>query len=382
MNYHLIRAFKKDLQFYFSEAFKKPLAKPAWVFISVSHECNFNCQMCGVKKILKGQELELVALKDVLGQVAAWDSDSVVLLTGGEPFLRPDIFEVIQYGVSLGLPMEVVTNGSLIDEALAKKIISSGVKNIAVSLDGACSRTHDGIRNVPGAFDRATRGLRLLSEEKKQSGRGPQISVWTTIMKENVSELRDVIPLAQSLGVECLVYHPVIVCQDDMQNTIAEGHFWITQNDIKILQAQIQAIAAFQKKNGLVAFLHDPFLWVDYFKGDLSREAWMCNPFVFIDIGPDGEVRSCGPSFGNIKKMRLEDCLKTSDAERARERMRRCQKPCLQTCWAHPDADSMAKALDKFVSSVEAEVPDAHERKRLFEKGIALLDEFEEKLFK
>jgi MoaA/NifB/PqqE/SkfB family radical SAM enzyme len=312
--------------------------------------------------------------------VAAWKADSVVLLTGGEPFLRKDIFEVIGHAVSLGLNAEVVTNGSLIDASLAKKIIASGLKNIAVSLDGAGGATHDFIRGVPGAFDRAVQALRYLVEEKKRSGSGPQISIWTTIMKENVGELSAVIPLAVSIGVECLVYHPVVVCQDDMQNTIADGHFWITRNDMAVLEEQIKAIAAYQKERGLVAFLHDPFMWTDYFKGTLTRDKWTCHPYVFVDIGPDGEVRSCGPSFGNIKKMSLDDCLKTPEADRARERMRRCAKPCLQTCWARPEADSLNAAVKEFLSDLDSSGHDKDEKRRFIEKGIACLDAFEERI--
>ena len=85
--------YKLNLSFYFSEAIDMPLAKPYWVYINASFNCNFNCQMCGVKKILRGQELSLSMLQNVFGEIAKWKSPHVITLTGGEPFLRQDIFE-------------------------------------------------------------------------------------------------------------------------------------------------------------------------------------------------------------------------------------------------------------------------------------------------
>jgi len=112
------------------------------------------------------------------------------LFTGGEPFLRKDIFDIINYSVSKGIKTEVVNNGSLINNPqIAKKIIGSGLKNIAISLDGANDQTHDHIRGVKGAFKKAVSAFGYLCEEKKTRGSGPQISMWTTIMKENVERV-------------------------------------------------------------------------------------------------------------------------------------------------------------------------------------------------
>lgn len=353
--------------------------KPYWIYISLSHRCNLNCQMCGVKKILKEHELDLNILKKILEEVASWDSDCVIMLTGGEPFLRKDIFEIIDYSVSLGLKTEVVSNGSLIDNPqIAKRIINSGLQNIAISLDGVNLQTHDYIRGVEGAYIKTLEAIGYLCQEKRIRNYGPQISVWTTIMKENVEELYEIIFLVKDLGVECLVYHPVIVNQPDMQNTIKSGHFWITDGYIGILRQQIDKIVDYQKKNGLVAFLHDPYLWLGYFQGILTKKNWKCNPFVFIDIGPDGYTRSCGSAFGNIKEINLTDCLNTIEARKARERMQRCQKPCLQTCWARPEADSLIDIVKNFLFQVKSFGENNGEKKKIIEEGIELLTKYED----
>lgn len=375
---NLVKEFNLNLAYHFSEVLNLPLAKPYWVFISLSHRCNLNCQMCGVKNALKGKELDFDTVKKSLDKVAGWDSDCVVLFTGGEPFLRENVFEVIDYSVSLGLKTEIISNGSMINNPhAAARIIESGLKNIAISLDGANAQTHDSIRGVKGAHKKAVDALRCLSEQKKRKGRGPQISAWVTIMNENVNELRDIIFLVKELGVECLVYHPVIVVQEDMQNTINNSKLWISQDKINILKEQIDRIVDYRNKHGLVAFLHDPYLWINYFRETLTKENWKCNPFVFIDIGPDGAVRSCGPAFGNIKEMGLEGCLNTKDARIARERMSRCRRPCLQTCWGWPEADSLGKIVNNFTGRVDGLEIGRKEKVALFEKGFNLISHYE-----
>ena len=197
-------------------------------------------------------------------------------------------------------------------------------------------------------------------------------------MKENIEELYKIIFLVRELGVECLVYHPVIVIQEDMQNTIKRGHFWVTDGQIEILKRQIDKIAAYQRKNGLVAFLHDPYLWIKYFRRTLNKKDWRCNPFVFINIGPDGSVRSCGPAFGNLKEMSLTDCLNTKEAKIARERMQRCEKPCLQTCWARPEADSLIEIVKNFISQIENIDENTSDKKEIIREKLELLTKYEE----
>lgn len=374
-----IRKFDQNLAYYFSRALNRPLAKPLWVYISLSHDCTYNCQMCGVVKILKGHRLEMADVKEIFNEMSGWDWDFTVVITGGEPFLRNDIFEVFRCAQEANLKIEVVTNGSLISRDTAESIMLSGLNNIAVSLDGAREETHDSIREK-GAFGKAAAAIRELAEAKKRNGGGPQISVWTTIMKENVEELFEIIPLVGSLGAECLVYHPVIVVQDDMQNTSSNARFWLKGDDIAKLKEQIDKISDYQKKHGLVAFLHDPYLWLKHFKGELTKKEWSCNPFAFINIGPDGEVRSCGSAFGNAKQISLDACLNTAEARKARKTMKHCTKPCLQTCWANPESDSLTNIVDTFIRDLQKDDIDSGRKKELLNSALAKITDYEDLL--
>jgi len=372
----IIREFETNLAYYFSEVLEKPIAKPCWIYLSLSHKCTYSCQMCGVVKILKGHELRTTDVKRIFDEVSGWDWDFTIVITGGEPFLRNDIFDILKYAHDLDLNIEVVSNGSLITQDIAENIMSCGLSNIAISLDGAREETHDFIREK-GAFKKAVQALRYLVAAKKKARGGPQISVWTTIMRENVRELFNIIPLVVDLGVECLVYHPVIVAQEDMQNTSPNARFWLKEADIHELKNQIDKIVDYRKNNGLVAFLHDPYLWIKHFQNQLSKSDWKCNPFVFTNIGPDGEVRSCGAAFGNINKLSFQECLNTADAHKARSVMKSCAKPCLQTCWANPQADCLDDIVDTLIRKIRDCSLDRESKKELLTNALRKLTHYE-----
>lgn len=379
-----LEKLKRDLRYRFSELLHEVFIEPHWIYISLTHQCNNACVMCGVRHILKDKQLPGDLIRRLLEEISSWKSDQVVVFTGGEPFLRRDTLDLVAKSVSLGIATELVSNGSLIDEGLAGRIVRSGLKNVAISLDGARAQTHDAIRGRQGSHDEALRALRLLSKSKKDSGpAGPQISAWVTVMDQNMDELNAIAQLTKSVGVECLVYHPVIALQEDMQRTKKEGSLWVAADRLEALRLQMGDLLNLSQTDRRIAFLHDPYLFLDYFRGDLKRSQWKCNPFEFLNIGPDGQVSSCGEAFGSILKMSLGDCLRTKDADAARKKMALCPQPCLQTCWARPEADSLEKVIDVFCAALDSRSDlSSHAKTALLGEAFCFLDEFEKTLKK
>jgi hypothetical protein len=121
-------------------------------------------------------------------------------------------------------------------------------------------------------------------------------------------------------------------------------------------------------------------MWIKHFKGELTKKEWKCNPFVFINIGPDGNVRSCGAAFGNIGGLTLEACLKTKEADQARRTMKNCLKPCLQTCWANPQADSLTGIIDALIHDLKKNKASRKEKKELLTAALTRLSAYEELL--
>lgn len=124
------------------------------------------------------------------------------VLSGGEPLLRRDLFKLSSYGASLGLKMLLATNGTLISSYVARKIVDSGVKVVAISLDGAKPETHDSFRGVPGVFKSTLKGIK----ECIKAGLDVQINV--TVTKLNYGEVPEILIMAEKLGAKYVhVFH-------------------------------------------------------------------------------------------------------------------------------------------------------------------------------
>jgi heme b synthase len=121
-------------------------------------------------------------------------SKPVIILTGGEPLLRSDIFDLARYGTDKGFRMVMATNGTLMTEETVQKMKTSGIQRISVSLDGPSSETHDAFRRVKGAFESSLRGIELA----KKGGLDFQIN--TTITQMNLHLIADILKLAVDLG--------------------------------------------------------------------------------------------------------------------------------------------------------------------------------------
>ncbi len=128
----------------------------------------------------------------------------IIILTGGEPLYREDIFDIASYAVSKGLKVALATNGTLIDGKMAKKIKDAGVTRVAISIDGGDAGVHDSFRSIPGSFNAALNGL------KNVQNAGVETQINTTIAKHNVHQVADIFNLALNMKVRALHYFMLV----------------------------------------------------------------------------------------------------------------------------------------------------------------------------
>ena len=164
----------------------------AW---ETTRNCNLACMHCraSAEHGPFSGELDTDAAFRLLDQISEVGKP-IIILTGGEPLLRPDIFDIARYGTNKGLRMVMAPNGTLITERLAREMADSGIQRISVSLDGATRESHDRFRGVDGAFDGALRGIQLTKEA------GIEFQINTTITKTNLKEIPEIQELAIKLG--------------------------------------------------------------------------------------------------------------------------------------------------------------------------------------
>lgn len=167
---------------------------PRLVAWEVTKRCNLACAHCRASSSDEAaDELTTKEGLKLLKNIALLGAP-VVILTGGEPMLRADIYELAAAGRKLGLPMALATNGSLVDDETAERIIAAGIHRCAISLDGVTSATHDRIRRLEGSFDTAIKAASTFRRHEVE------FQINTSVTRDNERELSQMAGLVQALG--------------------------------------------------------------------------------------------------------------------------------------------------------------------------------------
>ncbi|OHB74067.1 MAG: 12,18-didecarboxysiroheme deacetylase [Planctomycetes bacterium RBG_16_55_9] len=169
---------------------------------NITRACNLKCVHCyndsGACKA--GDELSTNEAKGVLDDLVQFGVPSV-LFSGGEPLMRPDLFELIEYAVERGLRAVISTNGTLISADAAKRIKQHGVSYVGISLDGI-GDVNDKFRGVGGAFDKAVAGIKNCQEA------GVRIGLRLTLTQKNVRDLENLFDFFEAKKIErACFYH-------------------------------------------------------------------------------------------------------------------------------------------------------------------------------
>ena len=166
--------------------------------------CNLECAHCYADAEIRrfSGELRTSEAAEMIGDLAKMNIPAL-LMSGGEPLVRPDIFELAELAVSLGVRVTFSTNGTLIDSEKAKRIADIGVIYVGISIDGSEAR-HDSFRRKEGAYRAAIRGIRNCRDA------GIRVGVRFTATAENVGDIDSVLKLVEDEGIGRLcIYHLV-----------------------------------------------------------------------------------------------------------------------------------------------------------------------------
>ena len=170
---------------------------PLVVSWNLTRKCNLKCSHCYINATTQQlkNELNTEESKNLIDQICEV-SRPLLILSGGEPLLRPDVYELVRYGDSKGLKMGLGSNGSLIDAAAAKRLKDADIETVSISLDSHIPEQHDEFRGVSGSWDKAVGAIKALQEN------GVLVQVNTTVTQQNYNQIDDIMSLAENIGVE------------------------------------------------------------------------------------------------------------------------------------------------------------------------------------
>lgn len=190
----------RDLAF---SGMKRPV-----VFWNLTDRCNLSCEHCYSSSHPLREIRDELTTAEALSLIddLAGSGVPLILFSGGEPLLRPDIFDLAAYATGRGIMVALSTNGTLITGDVARNIRMSGIGYAGISLDGARAATHDRFRNAPGSFDHSVAAFARCREA------GVRCGVRVTLTRENRDELGDLVDLAVRIGAGRFCLYWLVPC--------------------------------------------------------------------------------------------------------------------------------------------------------------------------
>ena len=227
---------------------------PKTIAFVITSRCNLRCKMCfqygerAQKHDIKGnaqlgnpKELPLIKIKEIINKINKYyskDKRPELFITGGEPFIRSDMVDIISYASSQNNKVVVNTNFSLIDKKKAQTLVKIENFNPLVSIDGL-EELHDKIRNVDGTYAKAIRNIKFFSHK------GKYVLICTTITKYNVDHLVEMYKKWQGMKIYWFLKHVAWMPEKyvKMQRKLSKKYFNI---DFKVYFPETVSVPSFK----------------------------------------------------------------------------------------------------------------------------------------
>ncbi|HEX3046212.1 MAG TPA: radical SAM protein [Bacillota bacterium] len=299
----------------------------------VTKQCNLHCRMCDYPEFYSvDRDMPLDQIKQIIDQIKNLGAEALDL-SGGEPMIRPDIYEIISYAKFLGFRVMMGTNGVLIGSEAAAKLKNADITFISISLEGP-EPVHDPIRG-PGNFQKALNAIINLKQQGVKAGAG------ITLSKVNY---RLIVPfsryLLEEIGVDSIYINPYSsdMLLEENRNMRAR-EFQITPDLIPDLTIEMNKLSEYSRR--VPSKLPAPNFLKKipaYFSGEKLIPPGGCRiPATFCGISFDGWVRVCWkyPPIGNLREMSLIEILHSQKYREFCERALagKCDG-CLTSCFA------------------------------------------------
>ena len=334
---------------------------PAW---EVTAACNLHCVHCHASGGKPApDELTTAEAKRLIEELAEVSQFRMLVYTGGEPLVRPDLFDLLDYSHRLGFNDHAAFNGTLIDDGVARDLRRRGVVGAAISLDAPTAELHNRIRGSKQAFQLAMRGM----EAVRKAGILLQVNV--TAMEYNFDVLSDVIGVADEAGASIMLMYQLVPV--GRGHDIQDATLGLTRNaDLLRFLGERQRTA-----HPIVEPVAGPQYWPYLLeRNNLTGKAWVRLAETvfhgcaagrgFVYVKSNGDIWPCPfveVNCGNIRERPFSEIWRTSpvldDLRHREERLKgkcgRCQYSticggCPGRAWAHT-GDYMAEDPTCFI---------------------------------
>lgn len=292
--------------------YKAPFSQlPILSEVALTYRCNLACKFCYAgcncqKRDEAGGEMNTIQVKKVLRIIKEKADVPSVSFTGGEPTLRPDLPAFVKYARKIGLKVNLITNGTLIDAKLARDLAKAGLNSVQVSFEGPDAASHDQLTQVPGSFEQTWRGINCLVEA------GINTQTNSTLNSQNYLHAEAMVELIHSKGLKRFA-----------MNMLTPSGSATANKELQILYSEIGEVVLKVKRKADALGIR--FLWYSptpyclfnpVASGLGNKSCAACDGLLSID--PRGEILPCSSFDAGVGNILREDFRTIWNSAKAR----------------------------------------------------------------
>jgi MoaA/NifB/PqqE/SkfB family radical SAM enzyme len=253
---------------------------------------------------------------------------TLISVTGGEPLLRPDLYELLHYIHERGLATHMCTNGVLLDRDNVLLLRDSGVDAVSVSIESTEREIHETLRG-PGSFDRAVAGVRLLRELAPDI----RIGINYLITTANFRNMAAMIPFAESLGVHQVKFAPIHTNLLHRRKRIESyGNLIFVEEDLEDLNREVRELVRVAARSKMQTTSTMFFSGITQLYSKPKRFRCYAG-YAACAINPNGTVTPCCDmeSALSVRDKPLEEIWRSPEFHGLRKKVERCDSSCWDT---------------------------------------------------
>jgi MoaA/NifB/PqqE/SkfB family radical SAM enzyme len=277
-------------------------AAPLFADLKVTSRCSGRCKSCRYWEQRNEPELSTDVWKAIIRKLKE-ERILEINFTGGDIFLRDDIFELMSYAIDQGLRVHCTTNGFSLDEEKSVKLTCLRLSSVFISLDDL-STHYDTIRGFPGAAQKVTQSIAVL---KKYWAPSPRIFLAMTVMRETIGAMKKVTQYALAQGL-AIIFNAIHYTHYFTDTPFSRSQYLLTKKDLQHLRENIRWLSRLRLRyqNLLPRLTHLEWLFL-YFQDYHQSQSPCLKPLLKMCVEPNGDVRACCSldPVGNIARQKL-----------------------------------------------------------------------------
>ncbi|MEK6906441.1 MAG: radical SAM protein [Nanoarchaeota archaeon] len=324
-----INHIKQNMSYYLN----KPISFPTIIHFAPTLRCNLRCRYCSIweEGNIK-KEISLEDWKKFLLEMSKWVGKAHIGITGGEPLLRKDIFEILGFMNKLGLKTSFTTNGTLLDDKTIGKLSKLNLFNINISLESIDEIAHDFFRG-DGNFNKTMNNLLKLKKAIDEEKSKILVVVETTVNSENILLLPDILKFCEKNNLKIHFGNIVEKLKINYNgNYNEESEYKPKKNDWEKIIGSFNFLI--KNKKNILNSKDELKMMRDYYTG--KKINFKCSAVARnLFVSSDGDVKLCQyfPAIGNIKEENVKRIWYSEKANEQRKKIKKCTKICQFDCY-------------------------------------------------